>query len=177
MSDNAKTLILFVWPLALLLAGLSFILMYEDYMTSRAGYEALPTQKVNDGLVIFAVAALPQVAQIVLFFVFGRDTRKNWAIGLAFAFFLADLGTDAWYKSGGDWLLMPLAIVESLFIFTLGSEVLFTIAVGFLSEAFPEFLIAFSTFIAACTKALGVAFESLGLSGKEEGSGADHRRQ
>ncbi len=62
-TGKTKPLIIFIYPLAALLAVLSFILMWEDYLTSKAGYEALPTQKVNyGGLVIFAVTALPQVA-------------------------------------------------------------------------------------------------------------------
>ncbi len=164
-AGKTKPLIIFIYPLAALLAVLSFILMWEDYLTSKAGYEALPTQKVNyGGLVIFAVAALPQVAQVVLGFIWGRDTNKGWALFLAIGFFLADLSTDAWYKSGGDWGLMPLAIVESIIIFTLGSEVLFTIAIGFLSEAFPDFLVSLSTFLASIKEAIKVAAEVFGIT-------------
>jgi hypothetical protein len=140
ISNNTKPFILFAWPLGCLLVAFSVILMFEDYQTSRAGYLALPTQKVNNGWVTFAVAALPQVGQIVLFYIFGRNTKRGWAALLAFVFFLADIGTDAWYKSGQEWSLMPLALVESLFIFTLGSEVLFTIALGFVAETFGEFM-------------------------------------
>jgi|GEM_PF-7063391 len=82
---------------------------------------------------------------------------------LAATFFLTDLGTDAWFKSGGQWSLMPLAIVESLFIFTLGSEVLFTIATGFVTEAFGDFVMVFSMLIRSIMDAFRNALETLGL--------------
>jgi hypothetical protein len=163
MKSNTKGMILFAFPLAVFLIGLSLVLMYEDYATSRAGYLALPTLKVNHDWVTFAVAALPQVGQIVLFYIFGRDTRKGWAVMLATAFFLADLGTDAWFKSGGEWSLMPLAILESLFIFTLGSEVLFTVATGFVAEAFGEFMVALGGFFGAFREGIASMAEGLGI--------------
>lgn len=169
ISGNIKPIVIFAWPLGVLLAGLAVILMFEDYATSKAGYLALPTLKVNEGYVVFAVAALPQVAQIVLYFIFARDTRKGWAAVLATVFFLADLGTDAWYKMGGDLGLLPLAIVESLFIFTLGSEVLFTIAMGFVVETFGDFIEALSAFIGTVTDACGSGMKILGV-------GDDQRR-
>jgi len=173
ISKNTRSVILFAWPLGVLLVGLSLILMWEDYATSHAGYLALPTQKVNNGWVTFAVAALPQVGQIVLFYIFGRDTRRGWAALLAVLFFLADLGTDAWFKSSGMWSLMPLAVVESLFVFTLGSEVLFTIAVGFVAETFSEFLIAVSEFLRGGLDGIRSAMENLGI----ETDGAEDRRR
>ena len=168
ISSKASPIILFAWPLGCLLVALAVILMFEDYATSKAGYLALPTQKVNSGYVIFAVAALPQVGQIVLYYIFARDTRKGWSALLAGLFFLADLSTDAWFKSGGDWSLMPLAIAESIFIFTLGSEVLFTIAVGFVAETFGEFIVSLSVFIKTVLDGLQAGLEALGIGDGEE---------
>jgi hypothetical protein len=163
-AGNAKPFIVFAWPLGVLLVGLSLILMLEDYATSRAGYLALPTQKVNSDWVTFAVAALPQVGQIVLFYIFGRDTRRGWAALLASSFFVTDLATDAWFKSGGEWSLMPLAAVESLFIFTLGSEMLFTIAVGFVAEAFPDFIVSLGFTTMSIKDAFASAMEACGIT-------------
>ena len=169
ISQNTKTIILVAWPLGCVLIGLSLILMWEDYHTSYAGYLALPTAKAGGVMVAMAVAALPQVGQIVLAYIFGRDTRRGWAILLAALFFLVDLGTDAWFKSMGDWWLMPLAIIESLFIFTLGSEILFTIAVGFVAEAFGEFIVATGIVTGSASGGLRGFVEALGL-------GNDHER-
>lgn len=176
VASNTKPFILFAWPLGCLLVGLALILMMEDYATSRAGYLALPTQKVNSTWVTFAVAALPQAGQIVLFYIFGRDTKRGWAALIALAFFVADLGTDAWFKSGGAWGLMPLAIIESLFIFTLGSEVLFTISVGFVAEAFPEFITATFALMKGISEAFQNALESLGVGEEKQENRQDLRR-
>jgi hypothetical protein len=174
MAENTRPILLFAWPLGVVLVLLSVVLMMEDYATSRAGYEMLPTLKVNSGWVTLAVAALPQVGQIVLFYIFGRDTKKGWAALLASIFFMADLMTDAWFKSGGSWGLMPLAVVESLFIFTLGSEVLFTIAVGFVAETFPEFVVTSSVMLRAIMNAIQTGLEALGIG--EGNSGGNHRQ-
>ena len=164
VANNTRPIILFAWPLGCLLIALAVVLMWEDYETSRAGYLALPTLKVHSGWVTFAVAALPQAGQIVLYYIFARDTRKGWAALLATIFFLADLGTDSWFKSGGEWSLMPLAMAESLFIFTLGSEILFTVAVGFVAETFSEFMVAVSTFARGVIDAMQNAMETLGVT-------------
>lgn len=167
ISSNTRPFVIFAWPLGCLLVALSVILMVEDYETSRAGYIALPTLKVHGGWVNIAVAALPQAGQIVLFYIFGKDTRRGWAMLIAASLFIVDLGTDSWFKSGGDWSLMPLAVVESLFIFTLGSEVLFTIATGFVAESFAEFVVAVSMFVRTLMDAFKNALETLGIGDEE----------
>lgn len=176
ISSNTQPFILFAWPLGVVLVALAVVLMVEDYETSRAGYLALPTLKVHGGWVTFAVAALPQAGQIVLFYIFGRNTRRGWAIALAFGLFLVDIGTDAWYKSGQEWGLMPLAIVESLFIFTLGSEVLFAVAAGFVAEAFGDFIVVLSGLIRQLMDAAGYAINVLG-PGQDEPGQQQNRQQ
>lgn len=160
-SVRISGVIIFVWPLSILLVGLALLLMYEDYQTSRLGYLALPTAKASGGMITFAVAALPQAGQIVLFYIFGRDTKQRWAILLALLLFFADIGTDVWFKSKGDLWLVPVATIESLFLFTLGSEMLFTIAVGFVTEGLPEFVIAISKLFAAIGASFGSALDNL----------------
>ncbi len=176
MAGNTNHLLVIIWPLGVILSVLSLALMYEDYDTSRLGYIALPTLKVNYTWIPFVVAALPQVSQVVLFYIFGRDTHKGWALLIASGFFLIDIGTDSWYKSGGNWNLMPLAVIESLFIFTLGSEVLFTVAVGFITETFGEFIIAFSLFLKSIVSGIGMALDALGLSVKDEHDNMRNKR-
>lgn len=167
-AGNPKVILIFVWPLGVLLALLAIGLMIEDYDTSRLGYLALPTLKVNNTWVPFVVGALPQISQVVLFYIFGRDTRKGWALGIAAVFFAVDVVTDTWYKSDQRWGLVPLALAESIFIFTLGSEVLFAISIGFITETFSDFLVALSTFIASIIEAFGVAMNALGLGGSRK---------
>lgn len=62
---------------------------------------------------------------------------------------------------------MPLAILESLFIFTLGSEVLFSIAAGFVAETFADFVVAFAFFLKSAMDAIGHLGKALGLSDDE----------
>lgn len=168
IAENTQHLLVIIWPLGVILVVLAFLLMKEDYDTSRLGYLALPTLKVNYDWVPYVVAALPQIAQVVLFYIFGRDTKKSWAALIAMGFFLIDISTDTWYKSGGNWGLVPLAFMESLFIFTFGSEVLFTIALGFVTETFGEFIVAFSVFLKSIVSGIGMALDALGLSVKDE---------
>jgi len=163
IEKNTSSFIIFAWPLGIVLLCFACVLMYEDYATSKAGYEMLPTAKVNQDWIPFIVAALPQVGQIVLFFIFGRDTKKSWAGILAFAFFAVDISTDVWFKSNQDYWLFPIAFIESLFIFTLGSEVLFTIALGFITESFAEFMIVFGVFIKSTMDGINGMLETVGI--------------
>lgn len=163
ISRNASTFIIFAWPLGLVLVALSLVLMYEDYATSKAGYEMLPTAKVNEAWVSFVVAALPQIGQIVLFYIFGRDTRRGWAGILAFMFFAVDISTDVWFKSNQDLWLFPIALVESLFVFTLGSEILFTVAAGFVAETFGEFMVSFGAFVKSIIDGITGMLNTLGV--------------
>lgn len=163
MKNNTSSFIVFAWPLGVILLVLSISLMYEDYVTSLAGYNLLPTAKVNKEWIPLVVAGLPQIGQIVLFFVYGRDTGKSWAGLLAFLFFLVDISTDVWFKSNQELYLFPIAIVESLFVFTLGSEVLFSISAGFVAEAFGEFMIAFGILVQSILGGIEGMLQALGL--------------
>lgn len=92
ISNNTRTMILFAWPMGVFLIGLSFILMWEDFSTSYAGYLALPTQKAGGFKVAVAVALLPQVGQIVL----------RWASRLTLKVFnrkrVSELGRNPWNR-------------------------------------------------------------------------------
>lgn len=144
MERNTQRFLLYVFPLAILLIIISGVLMLEDYRTSYAGYLRMPTLKVDNYFVPIAVAAIPQLGQIVMFFLFARDTKNRWALVISTILFLFDLGTDVTYKSSGDWSLVPIATFESLAIFTLGSEVMFSMMAGFVLETWPEFMIEVS---------------------------------
>lgn len=141
MERNTSRFLLYVFPLAIILIIISGVLMLEDYRTSYAGYLRMPTLKVDNYFVPIAVAAIPQLGQIVMFFLFARDTRNRWALIISAILFCFDLGTDVLYKSGGNWALAPIAIFESLAIFTLGSEVMFSMMAGFILETWPEFMV------------------------------------
>lgn len=155
MESNVSQYILFVWPLALLLAVIAGVLAIEDYNTSKAGYALIPTAKYDSIYVPLAVAAIPQAGQIVLFFIFGRDTRKRWAMAIMLLLFAVDVSTDVVYKAAGNTALIPVAFIESVAIFTLGSEVMFSLMVGFVLETWPEFFVAVANLMRLILNGIG----------------------
>lgn len=121
---------------------------YEDYQSSLNGYKMLPTRKSGEE-VIQVIALLPQVGQIIFFYMFGRTVqivngrRRANPIYFTVAFFLLlfDLGTDMYYKAFGlDMFTWVIAFVESITVFTIGSEMLLTASLGIFFELAPEAL-------------------------------------
>ncbi len=178
MGSTAHQIIIFMFPLAIVVCAISVILMIEDYRTSLAGYLMMPTSKVNHDIVPIAVAALPQFAQILLMYVGFRDTSKRWAIFMAFFLFLIDTGTDVYFKANGSWGLVPLATLESIAIFTVGSEILFAISVGFIVETFGDFMASVGVFVASVIQAINAVIESvMGSLGNQGGNGKNRGGQ
>ena len=147
---------------------------YEDYQSSLHGYELLPTRKTGQEIVQ-VVALLPQVGQIIFFYMFGRTIeylpsgrrRINYLyFTIAFLLLLFDLGTDMYFKASG----MPLAVwgiafVESITIFSIGSEMLLTASSGIFLELAPEAL-----------KQLGQLFAKM-FGEDEEGQAASQQQR
>lgn len=142
----------FVIPVALavllgiIIGGFAF---YEDYQSSLHGYNLLPTRKSGQE-VVQVIAMLPQIGQIIFFYMFGNSIettpsgkrRVNY-IYFTVAFFLLffDLGTDMFFKASGMSLdVWFIAFVESITVFTIGSEMLLTASLGLAFELFPEAL-------------------------------------
>jgi len=117
----------------------SAALMYEDYSTSRLGYEALPTRKANDW-VIPLVALLPQLGQVGFAYVFLENTKKTWAGFITGGLFAVDLFTDVYYKAHGMApFVWEVAAVESIAIYTIGSEIMMATSLGMLAQLAPHF--------------------------------------
>jgi len=122
---------------------------YEDYQSSLHGYALLPTRKSGQE-VIAVIALLPQVGQIIFFYMFGNSIeilpngkRRINYIYFIIAFFLLffDLGTDIYFKASGmPAIVWVIAFVESITVFTIGSEMLLTASVGLFLELAPEAL-------------------------------------
>src|SRR6185503_3311111 len=85
----------------------------------------------------------PQLVQIGLTYVFMDDTSKRWAAGIAGASLFVDVFFDIWYKIGGagvpNYAIIPVALMESLFIYTLGSELMLTVSFGMVIKLWPDF--------------------------------------
>lgn len=127
-------------------------LSIEDYSTSYWGYKSFPTAKVNIAWISILVGLLPQLIQIGLAYVWLEDTDKNrWALGIAGIAHLVDLTTDVWYKINIGNVLhyeyIPLALLESWAIYTLGSELMLTVSFGMILKLFPDFWRELSSFL------------------------------
>lgn len=131
-------------------------LSIEDYMTTLMGYRLLPTAKANDWVVPL-VALLPQVGQIAFTFAFAYDTRKRWAILIAFSLHFFDVMTDVYFKAHGQPLwVYGVALVESEVLYTLGSELALTFSLGMLIELSPHAIEQGSLILQRITNALGL---------------------
>lgn len=131
-----------VIPITLVFAGLfiiSVVLMWEDYSTSLLGYQALPTRKANEWVEYF-VAAIPQLGQVALVYIFADNTKKKWALLGGFIMWLVDSSLDIFYKANGMppmvWLM---AFFETTAIYSFGSEIMFTLSLGMLFQLAPHF--------------------------------------
>lgn len=122
---------------------------YEDYQSSLHGYQLLPTRKSGEE-VVQVIALLPQVGQIIFFYMFGNSIettpsgkqRINYIyFTIAFFLLLFDLGTDVYFKASGmSVAVWVVAFVESITVFTIGSEMLLTASLGIFFELAPEAL-------------------------------------
>jgi hypothetical protein len=138
--------------IALLIIGIGC--SWEDYGTSFRGYDGLPTLKFTS-YVTYLVALLPQVGQIAFGFFYGyrewsddgsrrfskgwtRFFAKHWPLLVCMALFIADSGTDVYYKIDGDSDLLFIAIFEAIIVYTLGSEVCLIVGSGMILELFPD---------------------------------------
>lgn len=130
------------------LLAVSVYLFITDYITSVHGYFLLPTGRVSN-LEAYFVGALPQLVQVA--FGFMALERRNWVFGaLAGAAFLVDVGTDVAYRSlesqvalagqAPGFTIYLIAILQSIVIFTLGSEFLLVASMENIIEYLPDML-------------------------------------
>jgi hypothetical protein len=144
----------FVVPITLIylvMFVVALAIAFEDYSTTLAGYQAIPTRKINEW-VIPCVALLPQIGQIGFAYLFVTDTGRGWAILIALALFFADAYTDVICKTRTDHLVLNdlsvTAFVETVIIYTLGSEVMLTLSFGMLIRLLPFAIIQVKQFAA-----------------------------
>ena len=111
-------------------------LTYEDYSTSLAAYNEIPTRKINSDVVAQA-AWLPQLIPVLFGFMFMRDTKRSGFAWVSIAILGLDMFTDVWFKTMGlnfKWTMVGL--VETFFVYTIGSEVLLTVTVSIVMYLF-----------------------------------------
>ena len=155
-----KAVTIIIWVAALVGLVISCMLMYEDYCTSRSGYIAIPTAKVND-YTLHVVPILPSLIAFIAgwmwFTVDAKDKVDKRARSayfmLAALCLLVDIGTDMIYKVNGDWHNVFWAFGESLFIYTIGSEMLLGLSFGLVLDLFPDMLKSLGWVVSSIQKA------------------------
>lgn len=146
--NNAFVLPVFLAALVLLIASLP--IMAEDYVTTLRGYLLLPTNKVWTFTAYF-VALIPQAGQIVMIAMASAmwENHKGIAILCALAVlgcFFTDVYTDLYWRSSVDNIPVGLTMVdvtwsalfETIFIYTLTSEIFFSVGLGITWELWPD---------------------------------------
>jgi len=110
-------------------------LWIEDFNTSYAGYKMIPTRKTSES-VLFWVALLPQVGTVVFTFAAMSGRNMRWNILIATALQFVDWSTDTYFKSNAleSIGLSVVAGIESLVIYTGGSELLLAVTLGILLD-------------------------------------------
>lgn len=108
----------------------------EDYTTSVLGYQAIPTRKA-DQYIAYLVGALPMLLQVAFGF-WAIEKNNRLAVLITIAAFLVDVSTDVYYKAVDQTIAMyVLAAIESVVLFTLGTEFLFLVALENIAEYLP----------------------------------------
>lgn len=120
--------------------------MREDYISSLEGYRLLPTRK-SGREVVQVIAALPQVGQIIFFYLFSLSVRtlpngrRRFSVPyftISTSLFLIDIVTDTFFKaSGGPLSVWLIGLLESITVYTIGSEMLLTASIGLFLELAP----------------------------------------
>jgi hypothetical protein len=142
----------------------SVLIMYEDYSTSLAGYAGLETRKANSWIV-YVVALLPQLLQIILGYTFVEDNKKYWAAIGIFLAYSVDVFLDVYFKANGlGWESWVVAFIETNIIYTFGSEWLFLVSGGMLVQLLPHFLPQVSIFIGSSINGIISFFKSIGVN-------------
>jgi hypothetical protein len=134
----AAMLLVFLVLVALL--AVSVYLFVIDYFTSVHGYNLLGTQRVSSAEAWF-VGALPQLVQVA--FGFMALERRNWVFGaLAGAALVLDVGTDMAFRIGDaqGMAVYFTAFLQSILLFTLGSEFLLVASLENIIEYLPDVL-------------------------------------
>jgi hypothetical protein len=119
----------------LVFAALAFAGLYlavQDYQTSRAGYLLIPTTKLDAETTATIVGFLPQAFSMALMWVYANRPRgRALVVVLWMLVFIPDFGTDFYFKVQGitwtgvfldDAIMGLLAVAETFFLFTAGSE-------------------------------------------------------
>lgn len=126
---------------------IAFRLSVWDYQTSVIGYQLLPSRKLEADTAAALIGLLPQLLQIAMGWVAASRARgRRLALLLMALAFTFDFITDLQFKMDGlpgDFGLAAITVIETLALFTLGSEFLLLFSWSNLSPLFlPALMMA-----------------------------------
>lgn len=125
------------------LIGVNFFI--EDVESSRNGIAQLEAvfgvKPVNYSITYISLSIAPQVAQVVLIYLYLTDPKKNWwALAVAGLFFALDFVSDLQDRSGGHFIpasgginfdkYTAVAAGFTLLAYTIGSELFISVSIG-----------------------------------------------
>lgn len=165
-TEGALTIIVFVSSITMFFIGIN--LFAEDTYTSYMGLQAYQTTfglTLNAWPITFwAESLLPQVGQIVFFYIFFSDMKKNWlAAVIALGMLVIDFYADIYYRTGGIMSLQEGADLRrtvaggviTLFYFTIGAELFISIGFGLAMTTMAPAIKNFKILVSAQKFALG----------------------
>lgn len=135
-------------------------LWIEDYNANLFAYQVIPTLK-TDPIVIPLMARFLQIAPILFGVLFLRDMKEVKYGYLSLMFLVFDWFAGVYYRTNGFNMETPwiaYAVFEDFIMFTVGSEVLVTLAGGILISTFPTFVEATIVFLATTIYGLKNSF-------------------
>lgn len=145
--------VIWVVFLTVVMFVIGILFFVEDTISSRNGIAQLEAvfgvKPVNFYATYWALSIAPQVAQVVLFYLYLTDNRKNrWALGVAAVFFILDFASDLQDRSGGRFLPLTgginldastaVAAGFTLLFFSVGSELFVSVSVGLFLVLFAD---------------------------------------
>ena len=139
-TQGSLTIVTFAASLAMLLIGIN--LFIEDTYTSYMGLQEYQAH-FELSLAIWPItywseSLVPQIGQIVFFYVFFSDMKKNWwAIIIALLLLLVDFYADLYHRTQGSLSMSTLTDertiaggIITLFFFTVGAELFISMGWG-----------------------------------------------
>lgn len=157
---NNKHMALFAYVMSLFGILASAILSVEDWKMSYYGFQwleqAFGLNITTTVWVLWVLAFVPWLGQIIFFMVYSLDTSKKWPLGAAAGLFLFDLATDVQYRSQANllqvaagldgttptvavanrWVTVGMATGVTMVFFSIMAEVLFTASVALLTTLY-----------------------------------------
>ena len=153
---RGSSFVIQVMFVAALMFGMRLVLVSQDILSSRLGFEQLEEVfdivPASNGYVYWVISAVPTVGQMGFAYLYMYNTDRKWALVVAVWFMLIDLVADVQHRSGNNFMLLAqdgvnvnwdttatwISIGISLGWYTIGSELFFTAGGGLLLAAFPD---------------------------------------